>query len=53
MSQARIALFGGLYSNYLALEAAIADARGRGVDAIYCLGDLGAFGDVFAVTSSR
>ena len=40
----RIALFGGIYNNYLALEAAIADARSRGVDAIYCLGDLGAFG---------
>ena len=40
----RVALFGGLYSNYLALEAAIADARRRGCDAIYCLGDLGAFG---------
>ncbi|HUE72145.1 MAG TPA: metallophosphoesterase [Pirellulaceae bacterium] len=40
----RVALFGGIYSNYLALEAAIADARRRGVDAIYCLGDLGAFG---------
>ncbi len=41
---ARIALFGGVYNNYLALEAAIADARQRGVDAIFCLGDLGAFG---------
>ncbi len=40
----KLALFGGLYSNYLALEAAIADARQRGVDAMYCLGDLGAFG---------
>lgn len=40
----RIALFGGIYSNYLALQAAIADARTRGVDAMYCLGDLGAFG---------
>jgi predicted phosphodiesterase len=40
----RVALFGGLYSNYLALEAAIADARRRGALAIYCLGDLGAFG---------
>ncbi len=40
----RVALFGGIYSNYLAVEAAIADARRRGVDAIYCLGDLGAFG---------
>ncbi len=40
----RVALFGGLYSNYLALAAALADARRREVDAIYCLGDLGAFG---------
>jgi predicted phosphodiesterase len=40
----RVALLGGLYSNYLALEAALVDARRRGVDAIYCLGDLGAFG---------
>lgn len=40
----RIAVFGGIYSNYLALDAALADIRRRGVDAIYCLGDLGAFG---------
>ncbi len=40
----RIAVFGGIYSNYLALEAALADARRRGVDGILCLGDLGAFG---------
>src|SRR6266481_6220035 len=40
----RIAVFGGIYSNYLALEAALADARRRGVAACYCLGDLGAFG---------
>ena len=40
----RIALFGGIYSNYLALEAALDDAGRRGVDAVYCLGDLGAFG---------
>ena len=40
----KLALFGGLYSNYLALEAAIAAATGRGVDAMWCLGDLGAFG---------
>lgn len=40
----RIALFGGLYSNYLALESAIADAEQRHCDAAYCLGDLGAFG---------
>lgn len=40
----RLALLGGIYSNYLALEAALFDVRRRGVDAIYCLGDLGAFG---------
>jgi predicted phosphodiesterase len=40
----RIAVFGGIYNNYLALQAALRDARGRGVDAIWCLGDLGAFG---------
>ncbi|MEL6821348.1 MAG: metallophosphoesterase family protein [Calditrichota bacterium] len=40
----KIALIGGVYSNYLALEETIKDARRRGVDAIYCLGDLGAFG---------
>jgi predicted phosphodiesterase len=39
-----IAVFGGIYSNHLALDAAIRDAHYRGVDAIYCLGDLGAFG---------
>lgn len=43
-SHTRIACFGGIYSNYLALEAALADARRRGVEAIYCLGDFGAFG---------
>src|SRR2546423_14877941 len=40
----RIAVFGGIYSNYLALAAALEDARRRGVEATYCLGDLGAFG---------
>lgn len=40
----RIACLGGIYNNYLALEAAIADARRRSVDEIYCLGDIGAFG---------
>jgi predicted phosphodiesterase len=40
----RIAVFGGVYSNHLALSSALDDARGRGVDAVYCLGDLGAFG---------
>ena len=40
----RLAFLGGIYSNYLALAEAIRDARRRGVDAIYCLGDFGAFG---------
>jgi predicted phosphodiesterase len=40
----RLAAFGGVYSNHLALEAAIADAESRGADAMICLGDLGAFG---------
>src|SRR5438876_29522 len=40
----RIAVFGGVYNNYLALEAALRDVRRRGVDACFCLGDLGAFG---------
>jgi predicted phosphodiesterase len=40
----RIAVLGGIYSNYLALDAALADAQRRGAEAIYCLGDLGAFG---------
>lgn len=40
----RIAVFGGVYSNYLALEAALADAARRGAEAVYCLGDLGGFG---------
>ena len=40
----RIAVFGGVYSNAHALAATLADARGRDVDAVFCLGDLGAFG---------
>jgi predicted phosphodiesterase len=40
----KLAFYGGLYSNYLALEAAISDALTHDVDAMYCLGDLGAFG---------
>lgn len=40
----RIALFGGVYANHLALDAAIADASDRGAEAVYCLGDLGGFG---------
>jgi predicted phosphodiesterase len=40
----RIAVFGGVYNNYLALAAALDDVSRRGTDAVYCLGDLGAFG---------
>jgi len=40
----RIACFGGIYSNHLALAVALDDAHQRGVDAIYCLGDFGGFG---------
>ena len=40
----RIALFGGIYNNYLALEAALEAAKALGVDEYYCLGDIGAFG---------
>jgi predicted phosphodiesterase len=40
----RIAVFGGIYSNHLALAAALEDAHRRGTEAVYCLGDLGAFG---------
>jgi predicted phosphodiesterase len=40
----RVAVFGGVYNNYLALDAAIADARGRGAESLVCLGDLGGFG---------
>jgi len=36
----QVAFLGGIYSNYLALEAALYDISNRGVDAIYCLGDL-------------
>lgn len=39
-----IALFGGVYSNHIALAALLADAPRRGATRIYCLGDLGAFG---------
>jgi len=40
----RIALIGGIYSNHLALAVALDDIAARGIDEIYCLGDLGAFG---------
>ena len=40
----RIAVFGGIYSNHLALLELLEDAARRGAEAVYCLGDLGAFG---------
>lgn len=40
----RIAVFGGIYNNYLALEATLEDIRRREVEAVFCLGDMGAFG---------
>ena len=40
----RVAVFGGVYSNHLALAAAAEDARARGAEALFCLGDLGGFG---------
>jgi predicted phosphodiesterase len=40
----RVALLGGIYSNYLALEEALRLARRRGVDEVFALGDFGAFG---------
>ena len=40
----RIAIFGGIYSNHLALVELLEDAARRGAEAVYCLGDLGAFG---------
>ncbi|MBI3407486.1 MAG: metallophosphoesterase family protein [Planctomycetes bacterium] len=45
MSECRkIAVFGGVYNNHLALTAALEDARRRGADTAFCLGDMGAFG---------
>lgn len=40
----RAAVFGGVYSNHLALAAVIADARARGCEELVCLGDMGGFG---------
>jgi predicted phosphodiesterase len=40
----RVAVFGGVYSNHYALRALLADVKRRDVDAVFCLGDLGAFG---------
>jgi predicted phosphodiesterase len=40
----KYAVFGGVYNNWLALEATLADAERRGCTRAYCLGDLGGFG---------
>ena len=40
----RVAFLGGIYSNYLALAEALRSPRARGVDAVFALGDFGAFG---------
>ncbi|MDQ4021265.1 MAG: radical SAM protein [Actinomycetota bacterium] len=40
----RLALCGGTYSNPYALRAFVADARARGADRMWCLGDFGAYG---------
>lgn len=40
----RIAVFGGVYNNHLALTRLLEDAARRGAEAVYCLGDLGGFG---------
>jgi predicted phosphodiesterase len=40
----RVAFLGGIYSNYLALREALRIARERKVDAVFALGDFGAFG---------
>src|SRR2546427_11214460 len=40
----RLAVLGGIYSNYRALKVALSDVQRRGVDGVCCLGDLGAFG---------
>ena len=40
----RLALCGGTYSNPYALRAFVRDARARGADRLWCLGDFGAYG---------
>ncbi len=42
--QATYAIFGGVYNNYLSLEATLAHARECGATEFYCLGDMGGFG---------
>ncbi|SCL14996.1 4Fe-4S single cluster domain-containing protein [Micromonospora nigra] len=40
----RIAICGGVYSNPYALRAFVADARAKGADRLWCLGDFGGYG---------
>lgn len=40
----RVALCGGTYSNPYAVQAFAADARQRGAERLFCLGDLGGYG---------
>ncbi len=40
----RLGICGGPYANPYALAAFVADARARGCDELFCLGDLGGFG---------
>ncbi|MCG3172510.1 MAG: hypothetical protein GMKNLPBB_00663 [Myxococcota bacterium] len=40
----RWAVFGGVYSNHVALAALLEDAARRGAGRLVCLGDIGAFG---------
>lgn len=39
-----VAFLGGVYSNHLALRAVAEDAKRRGAERLFCLGDLGGFG---------
>jgi len=41
---ARLAVLGGVYANHLALAQALDDVAARGLDAAWCLGDIGGFG---------
>jgi diadenosine tetraphosphatase ApaH/serine/threonine PP2A family protein phosphatase len=39
-----VALLGGPYNNHVALRTVLEDARRRGAERVFCLGDLGGFG---------
>src|SRR5262245_33815314 len=39
-----LAVFGGVYSNHVALAAVLGDIAKRGADLTWCVGDLGSFG---------